>query len=250
MHRILLLSLLALAAPAAAQDEHGTPPGVPRAEGIDPGFEHGAPEGQEALAGHGEAHGEGGHHGPHYTGDVDGDGVPNWRDPDADATLGEGTYVVPAIAWHAFNFAVLIGLILWLGRSGIKDSLHERAVKIRASVEEAASAKAAAEARQAEIAARLNRLEDEITAMKDRARAEALAEEARIAERADEAARRIAETAQRQIGDEAARARTALRAEAVDLAVKLAEGILRSNVGANDQRRLAEQFLASIDGEA
>ena len=101
----------------------------------------------------------------------------------------------------------------------------------------------AAKARSEALRARLSRLESEIAALQQAARDEGAAEEARIEQRAQEAAARVAETAQRQIRDEAARTRQELRREAVELAVKLAEGIVRDQVQASDQRRLAQEFL-------
>ena len=50
--------------------------------------------------------------------------------------------------------------------------------------------------------------------------------------------------------EEVVRARVALRKEAVDLAVKLAESALAEQVSADDQRRLARQLLDTLASTA
>lgn len=177
---------------------------------------------------------------PHYTVDDDGDGVPNWRDADSKY------YVVTPVLFHAINFSLLVGAIWFFAGASIKDAVRARAIIMRSEIDEAAKIKAAAQARHAEIAARMDGLSAEVAALKAKAEADAKSEEAAIARRGEEAAERIAATATRQINDEAARARFALRREAVDLAVSLAEGILKQQVAPADQRRLAEELLSTL----
>ena len=100
--------------------------------------------------------------------------------------------------------------------------------------------------------ARLQALEDEIAELHANARAEAEVEKQRIIAHARSEAERIAQSAQRNIRDEIARARTALRREAVELAVELAEGALRERVTSDDNERLTADFLSTLnsDGEA
>ncbi|MCB9664762.1 MAG: ATP synthase F0 subunit B [Alphaproteobacteria bacterium] len=242
----------ALAAPAIASEPHGD------GHAAEP---HAAPAHGEAThageahaeGGHGDAaHAEGGHGGGHhlsYAGDDDNDGTANWLDGDSEA------YVLGGLAFHAVNLAILL-VLLWLGFGGkLRDTLKQRAVRIRSEIEDAQRIKAEAAARHAELAQRLGALEQELAAMLASAKEDGEAEEARLKARADAVGRQIAETAQRQIADEAARAGLRLRRQAVELAVELAEGIVRKQLQAGDQERLAEQFLASIgstprEGEA
>lgn len=203
---------------------------------------HGAADGAAAAA-HGEAadaHGGDSHGAEHtcYTCDDDHDGTANWSDPDAGHS-----YALGSLGWHALNLALFFGVLAYFAGPAIRSNLASRALSIRAEIDEATKVKAEAKARSEALRARLSRLESEIAALQQAARDEGAAEEARIEQRAQEAAARVAETAQRQIRDEAARARQELRREAVELAVKLAEGIVRDQVQASDQRRLAQEFL-------
>lgn len=220
-----------------------------------------------AADGHGDEHG-GGHGGAHAPGcwegghsfwaDGDGDGIANWNDPDNACIDAVGSFMFPdndlyltgPLSFHALNFVVLMAIILFGAGGAIKSMLSRRASAIAYDIEEATTLRDEAQTRFDEVTARLAKLEDEIASIGANAETEAKAEEARLAERATAAAAQIAETAQRQIADEAARARASVKAEAVALAVELAEGIVKQQIGAADQRRLAEQFLGSLDGEA
>lgn len=194
----------------------------------------------EAAAEHG---GEGGHGGAHhvcYTCDDDGDHTPNWLDADSEG------YALIKLGYHALNLALFAGLLVWLAGPTVRDALRARALEVRRDLDDAARLKADAAARHEAVSKRLAAIEEEIRDIQGRARSEAEAEERRIAERAREAAVRIADGAQRQIRDEAARAKFELRREAVELAVQLAEGVLKSQVGAVDQKRLAQEFLEAV----
>lgn len=82
--------------------------------------------------------------------------------------------------------------------------------------------------------------------MRAAARAEAAADEAQLIARAEAEADRIAISADRTISEELRRARVALRNDAVNLAVQLAEQSLKSQVQTEDHRKLARQFLDTL----
>lgn len=219
---------LLLASPAARAD---VPPRPPIAE---------APAAHDASAAHGEA-------AAHvdaktdYVGDDDGDGVPNWRDPDAQA------YQLTKLLLHGFNLALLLGVIWWLAGRAVADALRNRAANIRKSIVDATEARAAAQARFDELEARLAAFEGEVVALREQAVADAKEEEARIVAHAKAEAERVLVTADRNIRDEVVRARMALRNDAVELAVKLAAETLRSNIATTDQQKLASEFLTSLN---
>jgi F-type H+-transporting ATPase subunit b len=213
-----------------------------------------APEpASHGTASHGDdAHGDDAHgddaHGEHhyYSADDDMDGTPNWRDPmNGDAPNTE-TYVRGKLLWHGFNLALLIGLVLVFVRRPVADALRTRALDIRKDLTDSARARDEAQQRHSEIAARLVAIESEIQTLRDEAIAEAAILEAKLIERAHDEARRIADGAERKIRDEAQRARTDLRRDAVELAVELAERTLRTKIDAEDQQRLAREFLTAI----
>lgn len=207
---------------------------------------HGADHGGDAhdAGGHGGG-GEG--HGAHvdWTGDDDHDGVPNWRDATTGAEPNEH-YMLKPLFWHLFNLALILGVIGYLARRPVLDAIKTRAHDIRKEITETARARDEARQRHEELGARLSKFEDEVAQMKAQAADDAKQEEQKLIERARTEAERIRQTAERSIRDEVTRAQIALRKEAVDLAVQLAEQTLRSEVGPDDHKRLARQFLDSI----
>lgn len=223
-------SALVLAQPALAEEPaHGTP--VETAA-------HG--EAAHGDAAHEGGKAEAGEHHVTFTDDDDQDGLPNWRDGDSPG------YVLRNVVVHLGNlllFAIVVGL---LARRPLKDALGNRAIGIRKAIAEASDAHSAAQARMEQVSRRLDVLDAEIDKMRSDARTQMVEEEQRLIQRAQDEAARIAETAERNIREELVRARTALRKEAVELAVAAAEETLKKQVHPSDQRRLARSFLETL----
>jgi F-type H+-transporting ATPase subunit b len=228
---VLLVSTLgtsASAKPSQLPESHG----VPAEHGAE-ASEHGAPAAEHGAASDGAHHAD-------YTGDHDGDHTPNWRDGDSP------DYVLGNIGQHVFNLTLLVAFLVYVGRRPVLDAVKNRALGIRKEITDAARLRDEAKQRHEELSARLSGFEEEVRTLRADAEIDAKVEEQKLIERAHEEAKRIGQIAERNIRDELVRARVALRKDAVDLAVKLAEQVLRSEVEPEDQRRLARQFLESL----
>ena len=204
--------------------------------------EHGTTHDGAPATDHGEAsttHEAAGHH-IDYTADDDQDGKSNWMDADNDA------FVLGGVGQHLFNLVVIGAVLFFVARRPLMTAIKERAVGIRLEVTEAAKVREDARQRHEALVQRLTTFEGEVRRLRAEAEADVQAEEQRLTERAQEEAVRIGQVAERNIRDELVRAQAALRKEAIDLAVQLAETTLRAEVGSGDQQRLATQFLASI----
>jgi len=232
---LALAAALAFAAPALAAAPHGNDAHGSEAHG-DAHGKGGHDDGHAAEGDHGGGHG--GHH--YYTADDDHDGTANWLDSDSDM------YAVSDLAFHAIHLLIFLGLAVWLVRKPMSDALANRAANIKKELTDSARARDEAYQRHQELVARLDKVASEIEAMEADAVTDAANEEQKLVERAQREAERIAEMAQRNIRDESTRARNALRKEAVELAVELAEGILSKSVNAADQQALARDFLTSL----
>lgn len=205
-----------------------------------PGAAHASAGGDHGASGHG-----GGHH--YYTDDDDHDGVANWMDATNGSEPNTDTYVLKSVGLHAFNLFVVLAVLVYAARRPFLDFWRERALGIRKEITEAAQKREDAQRRQQQIMDRLSKIEGEVTAMMQGAEGDARREEEQLVERARREAVRIGEQAERNVRDEVTRARTALRAEAVDLAVRLAEATLRGSTTDADQQSLARAFLKSVD---
>ncbi|MCK6529609.1 ATP synthase F0 subunit B [Myxococcota bacterium] len=149
---------------------------------------------------------------------------------------------------HAVNFALLIGLLVWAGRRPVGDYLRNRAAAVRGELQDSARVRDDARAKYAEYDRRLAAFDQEIKGLVDRVRAECQVEHDQAMVQARAMADGLVQTTRRAVEEEARRAHYELRREAVDLAVRLAEGVLREGVTADDQRRLADTYLSAVGG--
>jgi F-type H+-transporting ATPase subunit b len=147
---------------------------------------------------------------------------------------------------HAFNLALLLGLLGFLLRGRIRDALADRSVRIKREMDEINDLRKVAQERYTEIEARLQGYDKKLGELKADAEQEAAAEAKEIAARAERDALQIQKAAERTIRDETIRARQALRHDAVELAVKLAEEQLKQQITEEDQRRFASEFLDTV----
>lgn len=150
------------------------------------------------------------------------------------------------LTMQAIALVVFVAILLKLAYRPLSDAMKNRAAKVHNDLEEARRIKAEANARSAEIEARLEALDAQLVQMRADAEAEANAEARQIALRADADIARVKDTAERTVREEVARARAELRNEAVSLAVELARTTLTRSVTAADQERLAGELLASV----
>lgn len=160
-----------------------------------------------------------------------------------------------AIPWEslmapAFG-VVLFGVGLYfVARKPVADALQSRALTIRSGLDEAARMTAEANAKFSDVESRLVALSRRVDEMKADAQLAADREAENLSLRAAADVVRIAETAERTIREETVRATNSIRSEAARQAIELARAILRSEVNAEDQQRLAREFLATVNKEA
>jgi F-type H+-transporting ATPase subunit b len=207
------------AAPAGESDAKTTrdTPGAhpaPAAEHAAPAGAHGAPNQHAAAAGgeHGESH-------------------------------GESPWVTLA---RVANFAILIGILYWLGRKPIADHLASRGAQIRKDLVDAAQTRTTATARLADIESKLAALPGELAQMRARSVEELEAERTRIRAAAEAERDRLVEQARREIASQTRNARAELRAHAAALAVEVADARLRTTLSPAEQSSLVDQYVGQI----
>jgi len=149
--------------------------------------------------------------------------------------------------WRVFDFAVLIAILVWaLKKANVKGSMADRQAQIEKSLEDAQSAKAAAEAKLAEYSGKLDRATKEIDEIRAAIVREGEQEKARIIAEAQKAAEKIALQATQSAEQEIIKARAELRAEAARLAVELAAGKLTGAIQKADHDRFVGEYLDKV----
>jgi F-type H+-transporting ATPase subunit b len=147
---------------------------------------------------------------------------------------------------QAVNFGLLL-LVLWkfLYRP-LLAKMDERTQAIRKSLDEAQAARAEAQREREEHAARIQAAHIEAQAIRDTALREAAEEQRRLVEAARVEAARVVESAKAELAQDVRRARQELRREVGDLAVTVAERLIRKSLRDEDHRRIVEDEISRL----
>jgi F-type H+-transporting ATPase subunit b len=190
-----------------------------------------AAHGEASPAGaHGEAHGEAqgeGHGAEHHAG-VD----------------------AKTLALQLLNFGVLLFLLIKYAGRGLKKTFVTKHEQLAKDIGDAAKARDAAKQQAEEQERRLASLEQEIAALRAGIQQDAQKEQARLLANAQEKAKRIQADTQAQLETQVKAAEARLRAEVAIASVQLASEILKKQIGMDDDRRLAKEFIAGFEAAA
>jgi F-type H+-transporting ATPase subunit b len=151
--------------------------------------------------------------------------------------------------WTAvLNFSLLVFLLVKFGRAPIRDFLSGRRREMERAINEAAEAKAKAEAKLKEYSDRLGQLDSEMAKLRSDLAAAAEEDKKRIVAEAEETARRMKIETDALIDQHAKALSAQVRRELVDGAIATAERLLREKITAADQQQLADEFRKEISG--
>ncbi len=151
-----------------------------------------------------------------------------------------------AFGFHALNLFILLFVIKLAAGKAIKAGVSNRAKRIQTHLEESNEMRKEAQDRFDQLEARLSHMEKDVETLRDEAAASAEREAELIRTQTDADVKRIQEAAELTIQNETDKARRALRKDAVEIALKLAEEKLKSSVGSKGQEALAQDFMGSL----
>lgn len=165
----------------------------------------------------------------------------------AGAGAGHGSGGIPSsVYFQAINFALFVGLMVYLLRGPIKSYFGNREKNYRQALAKAEAARKEAEARQRDMQQRLTKLESSAAETVANARAEAAALKAKIIADAQDLSRHLQEEATRTANIEIERAKTQLREEMLTQAITLSRKLLEEKIAEPDQKRLQTEFVDKI----
>lgn len=150
---------------------------------------------------------------------------------------GGGGLLNPALA-KAINLTVFILLFYFLVRKPIRQAFAARLTGVRELLQRAALEKEAATKKMAELNARFDRLDEELSAIRGRTVEEAAAERARIEAETERDVARLRQTARNEIETARQVALSDLRNFAAIRSVDLAEQMIRQEMTPADDSRL------------
>lgn len=151
------------------------------------------------------------------------------------------------ILLKGLNLALVFGVIAWYGREPIRRFLADRRQTISQDLEQAAKLLSDAELKYAEWERRMLGLDAELGEIRQQARERAEAERGHILADAAAAAERVRRDAEASLEQELRRARAELRAEAAELAVRLAGRLVQESMLPSDREKLLEEFVTKLE---
>ena len=162
-------------------------------------------------------------------------------------SLWSGEKPVLPVGTLLINFLLLVGIIVFLVRKKVAQLLVDRADRFQALIDAAKIAAEKAEARKAELEARLEGLDGELQAVRERFSAQLEVEEAALHRRTAKEIERLKQSASAQLEQEAASVSARLRHETAALALELAMAEVQQAAGANDHDRMTTEFVRDLE---
>jgi len=147
---------------------------------------------------------------------------------------------------QVINFVILLFLLHRLLYKPLLAKMEERSGAIKKSLDEAQAARAEATRQQEENAARLKAAYAEAAAIREQALKEAGEEQRRLVDAARAESQRMIESAKTQMDADIRRAREELRREVSDLAVSVAEKLVRRSLRDEDHRRIVDDAIGRL----
>jgi F-type H+-transporting ATPase subunit b len=161
---------------------------------------------------------------------------------------GAGSAAGPTELFKWINFAIVVGVLIWVFGKKLPPVFRANAEKIASAITKATAAKAEADRQLEEAEQRLERLEQEVRGLREEAEREGAAEAERIRALAKSDAEKVAVAAKAEIEAAERAARLELKALAARLAVDGAESLLRRQLTPQTQEALIRGFVKSLEG--
>ena len=153
--------------------------------------------------------------------------------------------ILPTIA-KLFNFAVLVGALVYFLKGPIAAHLDSRSTQIRQDLVTAAELRASATAQLAEIDRKLQSLPGELEALTARGAEDVRMEKIRIAEAAAAERERLLQQTRREIDMRLRLARRDLVEHAAQLAVGVARERIARSITTDDQLRMLDRYTRQL----
>lgn len=150
--------------------------------------------------------------------------------------------------WRILNFLILVVILVKFLGKPMRTYFQKRTEVIEESLRQAKEARELAERALKEVQEKVSLKEQEIEKIMDAARRSGEAEKENLIEQGKEMSEKIKEHAKSNIAMELENAKAALRQEAAELAVKLAEKKIKETISEEDQKKLLDESIRKLEG--
>ena len=148
--------------------------------------------------------------------------------------------------FQMFNFIVFMGILFFALKKPVRDFWIQRSQMIRVDMEESKKIQAVAAEKHAALQKRVSHLEQELRDLARSFDAEGAREKKHLMDEADKTAARLKDEAQKIAQQEIQRARETLRVESAELALQIAEKLIRDGFNDADQKKLVQNYLGGL----
>jgi F-type H+-transporting ATPase subunit b len=160
------------------------------------------------------------------------------------AYAGGGTYTQQTV-----NFLILLAVLLFIGFKIIPPKLRARAEAIQSGLEQGQKELEIAEHRHREVEEKYASLDEEISEILDQANIDVNALKEDFAQLMTQEIERIKISTQGAIEDELNRAKKELQEESVEIAMLIAEDLVREKLTDDDHSRFKQVFIGAVEME-
>ncbi|MEP6911108.1 MAG: ATP synthase F0 subunit B [bacterium] len=150
--------------------------------------------------------------------------------------------------WKFLNLFLFLGVLVYFLRRRMSDAFRGRRDAIREDLLRAQQERDAALKKLQEVEAKLDRVDVEVLAIKERAEKEAADERERLARSTEADVRKLSEQAQREIASAGKAARQELRRYAAEQTIGIAGEMIRNEIRPEDDARLIKASMTELGG--
>ncbi len=161
---------------------------------------------------------------------------------------GESAWTGMKLFWRVVNTVALIALLAYFLKKPLVNFFSERTAQIRKDLDDARDQREKAEALIADYKQKIAGMEKELEKMRAELKKSAESESEKVSADAERMAAAIVESARVTADQEVRKGKAALKTEAVELAMQMAETLIRERIGEDDRARIVEDYLVKVGG--
>lgn len=164
------------------------------------------------------------------------------------AEEGASPWTMSKQLWRVINTIALLALLVYFLKKPLVSFFSERKANIARDLQDAKEQRARAEALIKEYQRKIAEMEKELDKMRAELAKSAESEKEKVVANAGRMAASIIEAARITADQEVRKAKTALKNDAVALAMGMAESLIRDKITDEDRQRITEDYLVKVGG--
>jgi F-type H+-transporting ATPase subunit b len=160
----------------------------------------------------------------------------------------EGPWTVARLIWRVINTLALVALLVYFLKKPLVTFFTERRDQIKKDLDDAREQREKAERLIKDYELKIAGMEQELQGMRAELAKVADAESRKVVANAERMSASMVEAAKTAAEQEVRKARITLKNEAVEMAVQLAETMIRETIKDEDRMRIVDDYLAKVGG--